>query len=227
MQKLLLSFTMVLLVAATANAQQHINKINNFADLGVGFGSSQTSMSGSFIHNWQLGKRGRFFIGTGARFTSYFGKNIHYISAPASLAADEQSTDSLFISSPTVHSLNVLVNLGINITSKLQVGFNIDAVGFSFAKSGNTTFIHDGIGVATIAKPTAFNILLIGNNDHGSLNSHFYLQYSFNSDWGVKAAYQYLFTEFTADAKAQVQPEENDRFRNKAAMGYIGITYGF
>jgi hypothetical protein len=72
-------------------------------------------------------------------------------------------------------------------------------------------------------KPTAFNVLLISDNDHGTLNSELYAKYYFNEDWGIKIGAQFLFTEYTTDTEVQQFPEPNDRFRNKSLMLAIGV----
>lgn len=222
-----LFFLFLLLYGMEAAHTQKATPTNNYADLGAGFGSSQGSISGAYINNWQIGKKKTFFIGVGARFSLYFGKDIDFLSAPAKLASDVKSTDTLFIANPSVSALNILVNMGINITPKLQAGFNIDVIGFSFGGNETGKFTGNGNTVSTYAKPSSFNLLLVGNNDIGSLNSHFYLQYAISRQWGIKAAYQYMFTEFTTDNKVQVSPEANDRFRNKASMVYAGLVYSF
>ncbi len=211
----------------STHAQSKIGINTNFADAGVAFGNSQTSISASYLHNWYFGKKNNFFIGTGARFTYYSGSNANYTSAPAKFAGDEKLTDTLLLGKASVNALNVVINLGYRFSSKLQAGFNIDAIGFSFGGSRIATFKTNGASAATNAKPTSTNTLLIGNNDKGTLNSQLYLQYYFNSKWAAKAAYQYLFTEYTSDTKIQQQPEANDRFRNKSTMIYAGVTYAF
>ena len=198
-----------------------------YFDLGIGFGNSQTSISGSYLHNWHVGKKRKIFLGVGGRINSQFGNDVYFTSAPASLASEEKNVDSLFISSPSVFAVNAVINLGYRFSEKFQVGFNIDAIGFSVGAEKAASFIRNGGNSPALAKPTSFNLLLIGNNDQGSLNSQFYLQYDFKPNLGVKAAYQYFFTEFTTNTNVQQTPEPNDRFRNKASMGYIGVVYGF
>jgi long-subunit fatty acid transport protein len=213
-------FTLGLAAQDTAS----LMKNRNYIDVGAGFGSGQTGVSASFLNNWHLGSKKKLFLGVGARFTTQFGSDVYYESAPANLAADQASIDSVFISSPSVSALNAVLNLGYRFSEKLQVGFNIDAIGFSFGGEKNATFMGNGTTSSTTANPSNFNILLIGNNDQGTLNSHFYLQYDFNKKIGVKAAYQYLFTEYTTATEVQVLPESNDRFRNKAGQGYLGLV---
>ncbi len=220
----LITFLFLFTLGSTAQDAPSLLKNRNYIDVGAGFGSGQTGISTSFLHNWHLGAKKKFFVGTGARFTTQFGNDVYYESAPASLAGEQASVDSIFISSPSVSALNAVLNLGYRFSEKLQVGVNIDAIGFSFGSEKNAVFMGNGSTKSTTAKPTDFNILLIGNNDQGTLNSHFYVQYDFNKKIGVKAAYQYLFTEFTTATDVQVSPESNDRFRNKAAQGYLGLV---
>jgi long-subunit fatty acid transport protein len=210
---------------AAAQVQSGVKK--NFAGLGAAFGSSQTSISASFEHNWHFGKKEKFFVGSGARFTSYFGSNTSYTSAPPKFAGDEKNTDSISVAKPSVNALNIFINLGYRISSKFTAGFNIDAAGFSFGSSRNAVFSGNGTVKPAIAKPTGGNILLVGNNDRGSLNSQLYLQYTLNKKWSIRAAYQYLFTEYSTTTKVQTVPAENDRFRNKASMIYTGVAIGF
>jgi long-subunit fatty acid transport protein len=212
-------------------AQENPVKANpaktQYLDLGLGFGASQTSISGSYLHNWHLGEKKKFFLGLGARITSQFGNNVYYTSAPANLASDDMKVDSVFITSPMLVSINAVLNLGYRFNNKFQAGFNIDAIGFSLGGEKAAIFTSGGSNTDVVANATSFNVLLIGNNDRGSLNSQFYLQYDFKPNLGVKAAYQYLFTEYTTKTKVQQIPESNDRFRNKASMGYVGLVYKF
>jgi long-subunit fatty acid transport protein len=218
----------ILIATFQLKAQEPTSKKNDLnVDLGVGLGSSKISITSAFNYNWQLGKKKKIVIGTGIRYTWFSGNNINFTSAPSKLAADEKSVDTLLASTPNVHSLNLLINLGYNISPKLQVGFSIDVVGFSFGPTGNPTFISDGKSKVSEANPTKANILLIGDNDIGSLNSFFYAKYKLTERFGIKLGFQYLFNELTTTTNVQTLPTQNDRFRAKSALGYIGVTYNF
>ncbi len=226
--KQLFSFIIVTAVTFAATAQQkNANKKQQFADLSFGFESSQGSIAAAYFNNWNLGKKSKFFIGTGVRFNIYYGKNINFLSAPASLAVNESKTDTLVGANPGIYAFNALINLGYNFTPKLQAGFNIDFIGFSFGPEGSPVFKSNGTQINTKAKPTGFNVLLVGNNDRGTLNSEFYLRYKINNKFGVKAAYEYFFAELTTTTKVQTVPEQNDRFRNKASLFSIGVSCHF
>ena len=77
----------------------------------------------------------------------------------------------------------------------------------------------------TSASPTPFNILLVSDNDRGSLNSEFYGKYLLNEKWAVKLGAQFLFTEYTTQTKVQQFPQANDRFRNKPLLLCVGVRY--
>jgi len=196
----------------------------NYADFTGALGSNQGSVAVDYFHLWKLGKSKKIEVGFGGRFTSYFGSSQYYSSAPAGLAADESKSDSLLLQSSQVNAFNLAINLGYRLSSKFGLGFNIDAVGFSFGGKQSGSYINGNQGQATSAKPTAFNILLIGNNDQGSLNSEFYVRYFIKEKLAIKLAYQYLFTEYTTETEIQQLPEANDRFRNKASLFSVGIT---
>jgi hypothetical protein len=71
------------------------------------------------------------------------------------------------------------------------------------------------------------NLLLVSDNDIGSLNSEFYARYKFNSRWSAKAGLGFVFTEYTTTVNAQTTPSglQNSRFRNKAAGLMLGVNY--
>jgi long-subunit fatty acid transport protein len=200
---------------------------NNYAELGGGIGSSVGSINVALHKNWTLGKKDKFVIGTGIRFTSFFGTDVNFTSAPPDFTGDNKNIDTLFAPSPSMSSINALINLGYRLNNKLEVGFNIDVIGISFGTKGTPTFISNGKKVATTANPTSTNILLVGDNDKGSLNSQLYVKYEISRSVGIKLAYQYLFNELTTETKIQTSPSANDRFRQKSAMVFAGISYSF
>jgi hypothetical protein len=227
MKKQLSLFLITISLVSAAAAQKVTDRKQHFADLSFGFGNSQGSISAGYFYNLNLGLKKKFFIGTGIRFNAYYGSKINYLSAPAKLAGEESKIDTLVAPKPSVYAINALINLGYNFNAKIQAGFNIDLIGFSFGPQGKPTFIANGTPTLTQAKPTGFNALLVGNNDMGTVNSEFYLRYKINNKFGVKAAYQYFFTELTTVTKVQTVPEQNDRFRNKASLFNIGFSYHF
>lgn len=203
----------------------------------TGLGDAQFSVSLSYGWDWELWKSKKFAIGLGGRLTSYFASNQYYITAPAKLTSGstgplvifkeniEENIDTFLVQSPQMNAINAFVHLRYKLHKKIHVGFNIDMVGFSFGKSTRGTFISNDAQQVEEAVPTLFNILLISDNDRGSLNSELYGKYYWNDNLAVKVGAQFLFTEYTTTTDVQQYPEPNDRFRNKSLMLAFGIAY--
>ncbi len=224
----------------TATAQ----KRNYYADIAGTIGSSQGSGAASFVYNWQLGSRGKFEIGLGGRWTSYFGTKKDFITAgPARYTRsftvpfviffagqNEENFDTLTVQRPLVHSINALINLGYHFNQKWYAGFNIDLIGLSFGRKSSSVFTSNGITKTDPAsKPSSFNLLLTGDHDKGSLNSEFYVRYQLNSRWSLRAIYQFLFVEYAAQSVRQTFSDGHttDLFRNKVNNAGIGVSYFF
>ena len=209
---------------------------NSFG-LTFGFGSSQFAFNGDYIKDWRVGKKKKFGMGIGARFSIHSGRNLYFATAPAKLTSGSNSPlilfkdninkniDSVQLKSSFVGMFNLLINLDYAFSQKFMVGFNIDFIGFSFGAKQSGTYLKEGIGTPTEASPSPFNLLLISDNDLGSLNSELYFKYFINENWGIKAAAQFIFAEYTTTSKVQTFPSENDRFRKKGLLPSIGVVY--
>lgn len=212
-------------------------KYNNDFDLAIAANSNQALAAVSWVHYQNITRNKKFKIGYGARINSQFGKNLDYATAPARLTSERtdpgvlfsetfyENIDTLHVNSAQNNSVNLSINLQYTFFKKLDLGFNIDAVGFSFG--GSTTgkyyaYQSADNGSIQTASPTPFNLLLVSDNDIGMLNSELYLRYWLNNKWGIKAGLSFAFTEYTTENKLRL---DNDRWRNKALMGMLGITY--
>ena len=244
MKKIWFATFLIVLVSGIANAQQKkVRAIDNFVELTAGIGSSQGTGSLAYVYNWKVGKRKRWELGLGARFTSYFGSSLYFRTAPAKLTSGKTdptalftkdidvNIDSVLFPKAQVNSLNLSLNFGYNFSKKFSAGLTIDAIGFSFGKKQNGTYYGNNFatGIPVTAKPTSFNLLLISDNDKGSLNSELFARYKWNDSWGVKLGLQFFFAEYTTDKQVQTTPggDKNDRFRKKMAGVGIGVTYNF
>ncbi len=238
-QMIILSF--LALIFFNVNAQQK-SAVDKSASFTVAFGAGDFSTALAYQHLWKLGQKQKFGIGTGLRLTNYFASNGYFTTAPAKLTSGktgpgvffaetiDANIDSVLFKKAQVNALNLSVNFSYNFSKKITLGFNIDAIGFSFGAKQNGSYLgNNGAGAATTAKPTSFNLLLVSDNDLGSLNSEFYGQYKFNSKWGVKAGFQFLFTEYTTVTEVQTTPggKKNDRFRYKSGALSLGVTHNF
>lgn len=238
----------ILLLLATVSIGAHAQKSkvpvhHQYADFSATIGASQQSLAASYNYNWRLGKSRKFELGLGIRNTAYFGVKKDFWTAPAKLARTNttpfiiffagqkiENWDTLTIQRPFTNSLNININLGYNISKKLYAGFNIDAIGFTFGRTTSGILKSNGTTRAEpAAKPAAFNLLLTGDHDLGSLNSEFHLHYNFNDHWSIKGIYQFLFIEYKTTTIQQTAPDgtKNDRFRNKANNAGLGVVYHF
>jgi hypothetical protein len=193
----------------------------------------------------QLYSKKKFKYGFGVRLTSYMGGQTDLITAPAKLTAGKESLaaffssqkitsqlDTLRLTNAQTNALNLSVNLQYSFTPKLEVGFNIDAIGFSFGGQQSGTFIakqtdtqgRSNHNKAAQGSPTSFNLLLISDSDRGSLNSELYGRYWLNDKWGVRAGLSFQFVEYTATKKLAF---DNDRFRSKVLQPMIAVSYKF
>jgi hypothetical protein len=201
----------------------------NYGGFSAAMGDNQYSFAFDFSHLWKMGKSGKFEIGFGGRLTSFFGSKKYYTSAPANLASNPASTDSIYFYDAQSNSLNATLNFGYRFGGHFGVGFNIDVIGGSFGFTQSTGHIPAAPGFVGTANssPTPFNLLLIDNHDMGNLNSEFSVRYFLTDKVTIKLIYQHLFTEFTTHTVVQQLPEPNDRFRYKGNLFGIGVYQRF
>ncbi len=218
------------------HAQNIYPKKVTTADVAISAGGG---FSGALSYNqmYGIGKSSRFKIGWGARLTSFFGKNLDYATAPARLTSGQtgpqvlfvenilSNIDTLKLSSTQTNALNLVIHLEYNI-KKLAIGFNIDAIGVTLGAKQQGTFVAKSTGsrfhsTQQSAQPTVFNLLLVSDNDLGSLNSELYARYWLKEKVGVRCGASFQFTEYTTSQKLTF---ENDRFRNKILMPFVGLS---
>lgn len=232
-------FFLIVILFSISHLSFSQSKNQRYADLSISAGGG-FSPALSYNYNWGLGKSGKFKIGTGIRFTYFAAHHKDLITAPASLTTGEKgpqvlfkenilaNLDTLHLSKVGVGYLNIPIHLQYSFSQKLEVGFNIDAIGISFGSKQNGTFYASdsrSLNKSTqSAKPTFFNALLVSDNDLGSLNSELYARYWVNDKIGIRAGLSFQFIEYTTDKALTF---ENDRFRTKNLLPMIAISYKF
>jgi hypothetical protein len=212
-------------------------------DLALSLGSGQSSIAFSFNKCHPVFRNGNFKIGYGLRWTHYQSATKDYKTAPAILTSGVNNPsalfrdnivnniDTIFIQSPNVNYLNTVINLQYTFFKKLDIEFSIDVIGFTFGKQQSVSYstskwnpadgpIPTGIG----AKPTAFNLLLVSDNDLGSLYSEILARYHINKHVSLKAGGSFQFIEYTTNKKLRL---DNDRFRYKSFLPMVGVSYWF
>lgn len=235
----------ILFILFCVSAQSQTYKEGNLFGSTVNIGSGEFAIAFSWSHYHGFGEKKRFKLGYGLRMSNYFGSNQEYQTAPAKYTSGKESLAALFsetklgnidtlsFQSVQANALNAGIYLSYTpkiLKDKLDIGINIDVIGFSFGSKQQGVFRGEGVfNEANVgAKATPFNLLLISDSDLGSLNSEWYLRYWLNEQWAVKLGYEFLFTEFTTDNKIQPIPntnEFNDRFRRKSSMLMLGVQF--
>ena len=216
----------------------------HYLDVAVAGASGRFSTALSWSHLHGIGKKKqKLQIGYGLRFTSFVGANKYYTTAPAKYTSTvqglgtifsetiEENLDTITTATALTLSLNLALYIQYTLTPKIDVGCNIDVIGFSFGPSKSFNVISSvydaGQEPVQRASPTAFNLLLTSDNDIGSLNSEFYARYKFNSKFSVRVGYAFLFSEYQTDNSLSFDEGRivNDRYRYKASMVFVGVTF--
>jgi hypothetical protein len=228
-----------LLSCGICTAQKASYKSGNSFGLTVNVGASSFANALGWTHLHAFGKNKRLKIGYGIRLTNFFGSDLNFATAPAKYTSGKSSIAALFAENITANIDTItfqkvqtnFVNAGIYFSytlpywkNKFEVGVNIDAIGFTFGSAQNALYKN----IATQAKPTILNLLLISDSDKGSLNSEWYISYKATPKIAMKIGYQFLFTEYTTNTKIQQIPnstERNDRFRLKSPMILLGVLF--
>ncbi|MEQ1733135.1 MAG: hypothetical protein ABL940_05650 [Bacteroidia bacterium] len=223
-------------IAQETTTETNRYKYNNNFDLALASNGAQSAVAISWVHNHAVTKNKKFTIGYGVRFTSQIGENLTYTTAPAKLTSGTQgpqamftetivkNIDTLYVASSQNNMLNANINLQYAFTPKFEIGFNIDAVGFTFGANTNGNYkAQDNYPSSTqSAKPTTFNALLVSDNDLGSLNSELYARYWLSNKIALRAGASFMFTEYTTANKLRL---DNNRFRNKSLMPMLAISF--
>ena len=223
--------------------QSPLPRINQFVDAAATFGNSEGAVAVSYVHNWRIGRKRKWEAGLGIRGTSYFGTKKNFTTAPGRLSRSTtipfvivfagqktENWDTLTVQRPFVTSFNLSANFGYNFNHRLSGGFNIDLIGFSIGRKSSAILTSNGVTrTEPVTKVPAFNVLLTGDNDYGSLNSEFFLKYKLAEQWAIRGIYQFYFAEYKTTTIKQTAPDGTlvDRFRNKANIFGVGVSYQF
>lgn len=180
----------------------------------------------------QFIKSEKFHIGYGFRFTSNGSQNKAYVTAPAKVSEgnffkkqNEVKLDTLFLNSANTNSLNVSIYLAYQISSKISIEFNIDAIGYSFGSQQEGRYQAESQNYPNSAEKadvTNLNLLLTGDYDWGSLNSEFSVNYAMNERWSIRPGVSFIFSEYTTQRELAFN---NDRYRNKSLFPMLALRY--
>lgn len=136
-----------------------------------------------------------------------------------------ENIDTLIVPKITTHSVNLAVFFEYSFNANVGVGFDIDLVGITLGNEFPVAMQEPFEGTSTVmASPTRFNLLLVSDNDIGTLNSELYGRYRpDNSDFYGKVGVSFYFSELTTARELWLN---NDRFRFKTPLTpLLGVGY--
>ncbi len=208
----------------TTHAQELKNP-NNSIELGVGFTSGGFIGGVGYFQDWGVLKNKALRLGYGVRFTGFSGSDGNHASAPPAFWNDETMRDSLFVGSPQMNNIALYIGASYLIADRFELGFNIDALGYTFGgdkEATHTATSGNGAETATTVNPGSITALLWGPNDIGMVRSDFFVGYKFNDNWKARVGFGPLFTEYRTETELQ---EGNTRYRGTYGMISLGAVY--
>ncbi len=185
--------TALILVSGLASTAQYR------ANLGASIGAGATMITLGAEREFNVVSE-KFHINPGIRLNVFTGKDLTYITAPAKYTSIDAQVDTLTFKSVQDNFANLYVRIGYDFTKKLALSFDIDVFGISFgAEQANNPFNPGaarkaGISAPVVsanAAPTTLNVLLVGDNDLGSLNSTLALTYKITDKISVGTGYAF------------------------------------
>jgi hypothetical protein len=243
--KNIVALLLILIIPGLAVAQETSRyREQHYFDASVAIGNESFSGSLGWSHLHGIGKKKqRLKVGYGVRHTSFIAANKYYTTAPSKYTSTVQSLGTIFsetidenidtitTATAATHSLNLVLHIQYTLTPKFDIGCNIDLVGVSFGPSKQFNIISNvydaGQEPVQQGSPTTLNLLLTSDNDIGSLNSEFYVRYKVSPKISLRGGYAFLFSEYRTDKDLSFDDGRivNDRYRFKAPMGFIGVSF--
>jgi hypothetical protein len=224
---IILTVTSFLLSSTCLLAQKDASKtpptkINHVFDLSIGSDGKDNIGSLSYGHIWDLGKKRKWRVGYGLRYSGFVGSEKNFLSAPPAFYGNKEKTDTVAISKPQQNNIALFLTATYRIKRKFEIGFNVDLVGYSFGATQNANFIGNNSVIPTRASANSLTALLVGANDIGMVKSENFIGYWVSENWMARVGVSSLFTEYKTSTRLQ---QDNDRFRGTSIIPFIAIRY--
>jgi hypothetical protein len=206
-----------------ARADTETSRWSHTIDLAGALGSSRYTGALSSSHTYGFFDQ-RLRVGLGGRFASFFGSGaIPYTTADASLIRANK-VNTLTIPDPQAYSVNAQFVITVRPLAALELGFDIDLIGFSFGSSrtGQYSATDPQFAGAQRASVSGFNVLLGGKPDRGQLDSEFYVAWWLTKSWAVRAGLSHFATGYTTDNKLD---NGADRYRASQNLGFVAVSW--
>lgn len=214
--------------ASKSIAQEQEKEAPRFLeDFDVALGAGDGSFLGSLSYQFTkaLGKNDQWRLSYGLRFTLFSGKkDMEFYSAPIDYYLIEENTDTLQVTSPGQSNLALYIGASYVIKNKLELGFNIDALGYTFGRETEATFLGNNQKLTTTVNPNQPTALLVGANDRGMIKAEFFVGYHVNDHWSARLGFNNNFVEYKTETELQ---KGNTRFRGDPTAPFVAVRYRF
>lgn len=207
-QSSILCFALFITQTAYAQAPEPSQKIWTGLSLALGKSTQQASFNAA--HHWApFSGRSLAFI-SGVRYNAFWEQRTEYKCNPG-------CSDTILVSpeAKTNHAVNLMLGLQYNL-SGFFAGFNIDIAGFNLSSND---YALNRAGVSYAGETKSFNLLKIGFNDIGSLNSEFYVGYLISENLSTRLGYSHTFSHYAA--KDSVNPDAKLFFD----LFFVNVSY--
>ncbi|GAB3694391.1 hypothetical protein GCM10027592_15250 [Spirosoma flavus] len=253
MKKILVAF--LSFVAVSSFAQSPVSaRLSSGYDIGMAYSTQHYNPSITYYQLLNTGDRRLFALGWTLRAGAFYGDNLNYYTAPARLTRGktgfgalgapliDKNIDTIRYDYVSMTSVSVGVRAQFNL-GIVEIGASADLVGLTLGKSrigryksstgqftvknatggDSLTLYYQGVNTFQKTSPSTFNVRLLGDNDIGTLATEVYARVYITPRIAVKAGYQWLTTETSAANRDVVA--DNNRFRHRAGMGYLALTF--
>lgn len=205
---LLLACTVFSTELTHAEAPEPEQKI--WTGLSFAMGKSTQQASLGVAHHWAPFSGRSFAFVSGVRYNAFLEQRTEYKCNPGC-----SDTILALPESKTNHALNLMLGVQYNL-SAFFAGFNIDVVGFNLAAKD---YALNRAGVSYAGETKSLNLLKIGFNDIGSLNSEFYVGYLISENLSARLGYSHTFSHYAS--KDGVNPDAKLFFD----LFFVNVSY--
>ena len=194
--------------AVNADTPEPARKI--WTGLSVGMEKNTQQASFGVAHHWAPFSGRNFTLVSGVRYNAFWEQRTEYKCNP-------NCSDAILVSpeSKTNHAMNLMLGIQYNL-SAFFAGFNIDVAGFNLGKNEYTL---NRAGVSYAGETKSLNLLKIGFNDIGSLNSEFYVGYLISENLSARLGYSHTFSHYAS--KDGVNPDAKLFFD----LFFVNVSY--
>ena len=238
----LLSVLFLLFISITSWAQPE-SRLSSGFDVGAGWKDQAWIVNAQYHQYLKVDRRGLFQVGWGGSASHFRGKELDFTTAPSQLTKGKTGFSAL--NAPLIlrqidtlqmragiTSFNFNVSAQISLFERLDIGANVDILGFSLGNRRAGYYLGsrgynkaDSLNLHQTyqqARPARLNLLWLGDNKRGNLNTEIYARIHFTQRIGLKISYLFTTNEYRTD---QPLVDDNRRFRFRSQMIFVGLTF--